>query len=328
MAALSPVSDGVAERRLAAPQRRSRSLRLALRSAAGIGILIATVLFVGLGPFLRGIAAISPVSALAALALATTASAAAAWRWRAVANGYGLALKRRAAFAAYYRSQFLNAVLPAGVLGDVHRAWTHGRDQARLGSAARAVAVERILGQCVQIMLTLAILLPLGFGSALVPLGFGSALVPLAWCAGVSVVAVVVAGMAAALLPGARRLVRREWDLMRPVLARPAVLMTIVLASIVVVGSHVALFVVASLVAGLPFDGGIVAVGLVVLAASAIPISIGGWGPREAAAGVAFAAIGLGAPTGVSISATFGALALIGVVPGAVLLLVDRRRAA
>lgn len=319
MAALSPVSDGVAERRLAAPQRRSRRLRLALRSAAGIGILIATVLFVGLGPFLRGIAAISPVSALAALALATTASAAAAWRWRAVANGYGLALKRRAAFTAYYRSQFLNAVLPAGVLGDVHRAWTHGRDQARLGSAARAVAVERILGQCVQIMLTLAILLPLGFGSALVPL---------AWCAGVSVVAVVVAGMAAALLPGARRLVRREWDLMRPVLARPAVLMTIVLASIVVVGSHVALFVVASLVAGLPFGGGMVAVGLVVLAASAIPISIGGWGPREAAAGVAFAAIGLGAPTGVSISATFGALALIGVVPGAVLLLVDRRRAA
>lgn len=319
MAALSPVSDGVAERGLAAPQRRSRRLRLALRSAAGIGILIATVLFVGLGPFLRGIAAISPVSALAALALATTASAAAAWRWRAVANGYGLALKWRAAFAAYYRSQFLNAVLPAGVLGDVHRAWTHGRDQARLGSAARAVAVERILGQCVQIMLTLAILLPLGFGSALVPL---------AWCAGVSVVAVVVAGMAAALLTGARRLVRREWDLMRPVLARPAVLMTIVLASIVVVGSHVALFVVASLVAGLPFDGGIVAVGLVVLAASAIPISVGGWGPREAAAGVAFAAIGLGAPTGVSISATFGALALIGVVPGAVLLLVDRRRAA
>ena len=319
MAALSPVSDGVAERGLAAPQRRSRRLRLALRSAAGIGILIATVLFVGLGPFLRGIAAISPVSALAALALATTASAPAAWRWRAVANGYGLALKWRAAFAAYYRSQFLNAVLPAGVLGDVHRAWTHGRDQARLGSAARAVAVERILGQCVQIMLTLAILLPLGFGSALVPL---------AWCAGVSVVAVVVAGMAAALLTGARRLVRREWDLMRPVLARPAVLMTIVLASIVVVGSHVALFVVASLVAGLPFDGGIVAVGLVVLAASAIPISVGGWGPREAAAGVAFAAIGLGAPTGVSISATFGALALIGVVPGAVLLLVDRRRAA
>ena len=319
MATLRPVTAGVAERGLAAPQRRSRRLRLALRSAAGIGILIATVLFVGLGPFLRGIAAISPVSALAALALATTASAAAAWRWRAVANGYGLALKWRAAFAAYYRSQFLNAVLPAGVLGDVHRAWTHGRDQARLGSAARAVAVERILGQCVQIMLTLAILLPLGFGSALVPL---------AWCAGVSVVAVVVAGMAAALLTGARRLVRREWDLMRPVLARPAVLMTIVLASIVVVGSHVALFVVASLVAGLPFDGGIVAVGLVVLAASAIPISVGGWGPREAAAGVAFAAIGLGAPTGVSISATFGALALIGVVPGAVLLLVDRRSAA
>jgi len=318
MAGVSPAAAGVAEHAAAAPApgRDRRRIRLALRLGAGIAILVATGLAVGLGPFLRGIVAISPLSVPAALALAVIATTAAAWRWRVVATGYGLTLSRRAAFAAYYRSQFLNAVLPAGVLGDVHRAWAHGRDQACLGAAARAVAVERILGQTVQIVLTLAILLPLGFGSPLEPL---------VWSAAAIAVGVVVMAMVAALLPRPRRMLRREYALLRPVLVRPAALRAIVLASIVVVASHVALFVVASLAVGLPFGGGIAAGGLVVLAASAIPLNVGGWGSREAAAGAAFALIGLGASTGVSASTAFGVLALIGVVPGAVVLLIQRR---
>ena len=319
MAAVSPAPEGVAEHAPAASEtgRDRPRIRLALRVGAGIAILLATALVVGFGPFRRGIAAISPLSVLAALALAVIATAAAAWRWRVVATGYGLTLSRRAAFTAYYRSQFLNAVLPAGVLGDVHRAWEHGRDQTRVGDAARAVAVERTLGQLVQIVLTLGILLPLGFGSSLVPL---------VWCAAVIAVVVAVVAASAALLPGPRRLLRREWALLRPVLTRPAALSAIVLASVLVVTSHVALFVVAALAVGLPVDGGIAAVGLVVLAASAIPLNIGGWGPREAVAGAAFALVGLGASVGVSVSTAFGVLALIGVAPGAVVLFLERRR--
>ncbi|MFJ4164169.1 lysylphosphatidylglycerol synthase transmembrane domain-containing protein [Microbacterium sp. NPDC089698] len=317
MAAVSPAPDGIAAYpAVAAEPRRVRpGIRLALRVGGGIAILLITALAVGFGPFVRGLSAVSPWSVLAALALAVVATSAAAWRWRVIAHGYGLDLSRRAAFAAYYRSQFLNAVLPAGVLGDVHRAWAHGRDQARVGVAARAVVVERILGQLVQIALTLAVLLPLGFGSSLVPL---------AWCAGaIAVVAAVAA--AAALLPGRRPMLRREWILLRPVLTRPAALSAIVLASVVVVASHVALFVVASIAVGLPFDGGIAAVGLVVLGASAIPLNVGGWGPREAAAGAAFALVGLGASAGVAASTAFGVLALVGVAPGAVVLLLERR---
>ena len=335
MAALSPVSEDVAERPLARAERRRNHdrIRLAFRIGAGIAILVATALVVGLGPFVRGIAAISPPSVLAALVLAVIATSAAAWRWRVVAEGYGLTLSRRAAFAAYYRSQFLNAVLPAGVLGDVHRAWVHGRGQAGLGAAAepglgaapqpglgaaaRAVAVERILGQVVQIVLTLAILLPLGFGSPLLPL---------AWGTGAIAVAVAVVVAAVALLPRPRRLLRQEYVLLRPVLARPWALLAIVMASVIVVASHVALFVVATLAVGLPLSGGIAAVGLVVLAASAIPLNVGGWGPREAVSGAAFALVGFGASAGVSASATFGALALIGVLPGVVVLVVGRRR--
>ena len=51
----------------------------------------------------------------------------------------------RAAAAAYYRSQFLNSVLPGGVLGDVHRGVTH--------RAMGSVVAERVVGQAVQVAL-------------------------------------------------------------------------------------------------------------------------------------------------------------------------------
>ncbi|MDQ4212735.1 lysylphosphatidylglycerol synthase transmembrane domain-containing protein [Microbacterium capsulatum] len=320
MAALNPVSERHAAGRIATtadPASARRRIRLVVRLAAGGAIVVATALVVGFGPFLRGIAAISPPSILAALILSAIATAAAAWRWRTVATGYGLPLTRHAAFAACYRSQFLNAVLPAGILGDVHRAWAHGQAHARLGAAARAVVVERALGQVVQIALTLAVLLPLGLGSPLEPV---------VWGAGALTALLAAAVAIAAILPRPRRLLQREYALLRPVLARPGALLAIVLTSIVVVAAHVTLFVVAGLAVGLPLRSGLAAAGLVVLAASAIPVNVGGWGPREAAAGAAFGLVGLGAAAGVATSTAFGVLALVAVAPGAVVLLAGWRR--
>jgi glycosyltransferase 2 family protein len=63
----------------------------------------------------------------------------------------------------------------------------------------------------------------------------------------------------------------------------------------------------------------VAALALVVLLAGSIPLSVGGWGPREGIAGWAFAVAGLGASTGVAASALFGVLAMIAVAPGLVL---------
>lgn len=290
-----------------------RGVRISVRLGAGIVIVIATVRVWGPEPFLHGIAAISPLSLLAALGLTALATTAAAWRWQVVADGYDLHLSWRDAFAGYYRSQFLNSVLPAGVLGDVHRAWRHGRSQDRFGAAARAVAVERVLGQAVQLVLTLSIL-PL--------LGFASPLLPLLWCAG----AVAALLAIAATHPRTRTALRRECRSLRPVLARRATLPAIVAASIVVVVSHLALFLVAAVAVGAPLGGGLVAAALIVLAAAAIPLNIGGWGPREATAAAAFALAGLGGSAGIAASTAFGTLALIAVAPGAVLLVTEGRR--
>ncbi|NMO94168.1 lysylphosphatidylglycerol synthase domain-containing protein, partial [Actinomycetospora sp. TBRC 11914] len=71
---------------------------------------------------LDGLRAISPAALVAALALGLLTTAASAARWCVVAHGLGLRLGFSGAVGDCYRAQFLNSVLPAGVLGDVHRA--------------------------------------------------------------------------------------------------------------------------------------------------------------------------------------------------------------
>ena len=73
-----------------------------------------------------------------------------------------------AAVAAYYRSLFLNLTLPGGVVGDVHRGVSHGRDVHDVGRGLRAVAWERSAGQVVQAVLTVVVLLALPVARAVV----------------------------------------------------------------------------------------------------------------------------------------------------------------
>ena len=296
----------------------SPRLRSGARIVAALAVVVATAAVVGAAPFLDGLAAVSPWTIVAAVALAAVATAAAAWRWRMVSTGFGLPLAWGDAFAAYYRSQFLNMVLPGGVVGDVQRAYVQGRMHDRLDLAARAVAAERIAGQLVQLVLTLAVLLPLGLTSPLAPL---------AWISGAVVLLLLVGVAIAALTRWGRAALVREYRMLRPVLSRPLTLLAIMAASVVVLAAHAATFVVAGLAAGVHADPAELAiVALIVLAAAAIPLNVGGWGPREAVAAAAFALAGMGAAAGVAVSTAFGVLTMVAVAPGAVALLADRFR--
>ena len=55
--------------------------------------------------------------------------------------------------------------------------------------------------------------------------------------------------------------------------------------------------------------------------AMALPLNIGGWGPREGVTAVAFGAVGLGAAQGLTTAVVYGVLSLIACLPGAVVLL-------
>ena len=109
----------------------SPRVRTVVNAAIGIAILAGVAVHAGAEPFVRGLASVTPGAAGAAIALTALATAAAAWRWRLVASGYGVPLGGGAAVAAYYRSQFLNTVLPGGVVGDVHRDGREDRDADR-----------------------------------------------------------------------------------------------------------------------------------------------------------------------------------------------------
>jgi hypothetical protein len=279
---------------------------------------------VGAAPFGDGLRAVTWQAVVAASMLTALTSVFSAWRWRVVARALGVDIGLSSALCAYYRSLFLNSVLPGGVLGDVHRAVTHGRRAGDVVLGLRAVAWERLWGQIIQILITAVMVLALPS-----PVRPAVAYV-LAGVAGVAGCAALVARRAArrgrTRMASAARAVSA--DLRRGLLAR-RVWPQLTLASVLVVAGHTVTFVMAARVAGCTAPPGeLVALLMVVQAAAVIPLNIGGWGMREGAAAWAFAAAGLGAAAGVTIATLYAVLMLVAVAPGAGLLLGDavRRR--
>ena len=295
-----------------------------LRLAAGVTVLWFLGRQVGAAPFEDGLRAVTWQAVVAAVTLTVLTTVCSAWRWRVVARALGADIGLPGATGAYYRSLFLNSVLPGGILGDVHRAVTHGRRAGDVAQGVRAVAWERLCGQVIQAVVTAVVLLTL-------PSPVRPALpYVLAGIAG-------VAGCAALVVRGAARRGRSRLaraaraiaaDLRRGLLV-PGVWPQLTLASVLVVAGHTATFVIAARVAGCTAPlGELIALLMVVQIAAVIPLSIGGWGPREGAAAWAFAAAGLGAANGVTVATLYAVLMLAAVTPGAGLLLGDavRRR--
>ena len=156
-----------------------------LRVVGGAAILAVVVWRVGPQPFADAVRAAGPVALAAALAITAVTTVACAWRWRALARRLGTEVPLREAVAAYYRSQFLNATLPGGVVGDVHRAVRHG---------AVPVVADRGTGQLVQVVAAGAVLLlgPAPWASVLLAVVVAVALVR--WPAVVATSLVAAAG--------------------------------------------------------------------------------------------------------------------------------------
>jgi len=60
---------------------------------------------------------------------------------------------------------------------------------------------------------------------------------------------------------------------------------------------------------------------LLALIAMALPINVGGWGPREAVTTWTFAAAGLNASQGLTMAVVYGLLAMVASLPGAAVLI-------
>ncbi|NYF96880.1 lysylphosphatidylglycerol synthase transmembrane domain-containing protein [Janibacter cremeus] len=292
-----------------------------LRPAVGAAILAVLLWQVGAEPFVTALTEVTWPALLAALAITVVTTVCAAWRWSVVATGLGVRIAPPAAVTAYYRSQFLNSVLPGGVLGDVHRAVRHGHDVDRMGRGVRSVVWERVLGQVVQVVLTVVVLVVLPS--------------PVRAIAVVAVVGLVAVGLAAGVIRSLRRERPPVAEAGAPPVAEvgapPGATLeattVVILTSVLAVLGHVTVLLVAMSAAGVEVSlGRRVALALIVLLGAAIPASLAGWGPREGVAAYAFEAAGLGAATGVSVAVLYGVLALVATLPGALLLVTPRPR--
>jgi uncharacterized membrane protein YbhN (UPF0104 family) len=132
-----------------------------LRLAGGVTVLWFLGRHVGAAPFEDGLRAVTWPAVVAAVTLTALTTVCSAWRWRLVALALGAGIDLSRATGAYYRSLFVNSVLPGGILGDVHRAVTQGRRAGDVAQGVRAVAWERLCGQVVQATVTAIVLLAL-----------------------------------------------------------------------------------------------------------------------------------------------------------------------
>lgn len=229
-----------------------------------------------------------------------------AWRWRYTAGRLGIDLPMRDAVGEYYLGIFLNQVLPGGVAGDVSRAWRHARTDVPTGPAVRAVVLERVSAQAVMTVVTVV-----------------SLMVPLTpWFAG-AVGAVIVAaafslGVRSGLSgPASDSLLGRLWaDTKTAVLARDALTPQLTSAALVV-GSYIVVFVIAARAVGTetPTTAFLPLVAPV-LQTMLIPVTVAGWGVREAAAAALWAMVGLTPEDGAAISVAYGLLVLASSAPG------------
>jgi glycosyltransferase 2 family protein len=305
-----------------------------LRMLAGVAVLVALGWRMGADAFVEGLRVIDCPAVLAALGIGLLTTVSSAWRWCLVARRLGLRLPLQTAVADCYQAQFLNSVLPAGVLGDVHPAVSHGRQEGDVGRGVRAVVLERTLGQVVLVVVGIAALLS---QPALLPAVVAD-LLPggTVTLVGVAVVALALGGWALRRRhrrsPGAA--VSRVGAALRAGLAdaRIGVLSRdtwprAVALSAVALGGYLGLFVVAARLAGSEASiGALLPLLMLALLVMGLPLNVGGWGPREAVTALAFGAAGLGATQGLTAAVVYGVLSLIACLPGAGVLFLRRHR--
>lgn len=257
------------------------------------------------------------VFSLAVLLLALQPALGAA-RWYLIMNRFGAPILKRQSIRLTYVSAFLNQVLPGGVGGDAIRTWLAFREGHQLSHALNGVAMDRLLGFGTLVLLALTSVAMLDHYSELRLLELS--LIPLA--------AALVAGVALLMLldrlpkPLARfRAIRALGYLARDARAlflsgaSAAVVLALSVIANVNLCASLFLFMVAF---NTPLAAPLLAISAApVILASSLPISVGGWGTREAAVVAMMAILSVNPEPAVVASISFGLAGLLITLPGA-----------
>jgi uncharacterized membrane protein YbhN (UPF0104 family) len=298
-----------------------RFLKLIGLSAA-FALLIAVILRFDPQRIAASLTSADPTYISAGLILVQVQIVLSALRWRFTAARLGQHLGIGKAIGDYYLGTLLNQLLPGGVAGDAVRAVRNRADgNGGWKVPTQAVLFERVSGQGVFFVIAT-------FGVMLWPL-LGGAAIPENLRHLLSGFALFAAGLAIVFLLLLRLPPRRVQPLLAALKAalaqvflRDRAWIVQTLFSLVIVASYIAMFMLASAAVGAPLPAlaAVTAIPLCLLM-MLIPVTIAGWGAREAAAAALWSLFGYAASDGVAASILYGILALVGAAPGMVFIL-------
>lgn len=295
---------------------RRRWVMRVVQVAVAVGLLALVWRIAGGGEALQLMAGANPGWILAAVGVLSLQIVLSAFRWQITAGQLGISLSRATAIREYYVSQIINQTLPGGVLGDAGRA-VRARSHAGLMASGQAVVLERIAGQ-VGLLMVLS-------GAFVVTLTVPGGLTWPGWLA-TAVASGIGLALATPLLVAAvaRLIPRRARDVItalgrsaRHALAGRHVLAAQLSLSLATALANIAGVVLCARALGVDLDFGVaMAIVPLILFTMLIPITVSGWGLREAAAVALFPLAGVGVTEGLATSVTFGVVLIVIALPG------------
>ena len=303
---------------------------LALKGAVSVGLIWYLIDHTEIDVEPGRLLALAPGYAILALLVSAVQIAICVFRWRAVLVAIGQPLPLPTLLRLFLIGSFFSQTLPSSVGGDAFRVYLAHKAGQTLGGAFNGVMLERV-AIVAAIPLLAALMLP-----GLLPL-LQPDVVP--WALAAVAVLAVGSAVGIAVLAGLERLPEsiRHWRVVAHLMrlggdARRLFLVPRHAATILawsVAGHANVSLIIFVLAAGLGVNIGLVdclALFPLVLLATTIPVSIGGWGVREGAMIAAFALVGVPRQDTFVVSVLFGLLAMAISLPGGILWLLSRQR--
>jgi glycosyltransferase 2 family protein len=280
----------------------------ALRLAVSVAIIGVIVSRVSLRDLLARASSGIPVFLAAALSLALLMIVLVALRWRLLANWLGLAMSVGFAVRALFLAVFGGQLLPSAVGADLLRGWLLARNTSGIARVVASLMADRLVAL---------------FAACLLMLLSDRAIARLApsYAAYVAPSAVLVSGaVLLAFLAGLRRM-----NVASGARSRPGQRPLPVAVAVVVQGGAVAAAALVAAAYGLDASLGLwIAVIPPSVILSTIPVSVNGWGVREAAIVTLASRLGVAPADALLVSVTLGVLNMVASLPGAVVMLRGR----
>ncbi|WP_018410138.1 lysylphosphatidylglycerol synthase transmembrane domain-containing protein [Methyloversatilis thermotolerans] len=254
---------------------------------------------------------------MAGLLLSVLSNIVSAQRWRQLVLGFGGRMGGVFATLVYFRAMALNALLPGAVVGgDLFRSLVARREGMDARSAGLTVLLDRVGGLWVLIAISVA-----SAGYALHEAGVdaGDMDLPLRLSGLLAAAGLLV--MPARVLPAVVARCPAAWrERIGRVPRMPSLYRRQVLSSVLVQLLSIAALAAAGRAIGLPLPAAVwIFVAAPVFVMAALPVSVGGWGSREAAAVATLALFGVAPAQATAVSVLYGLFGLVQAATGGLL---------